>query len=286
MPTDKPSFLLIHGAWHGASTWRRLAPLLEARGHIVRAYDLPGAGAQAKQPASYLRQPRDNEAFAAEPTLNAGVTQDDRTQAAIGWIEDMHRETGLPVIPVGHSLGGVTVTGVAQARPELVHAAVYLAAYMVPPGQVPAKIRALPSMSGSLIGLLGRGDPLKTGASRIDPRNPDPAYRELLRRAFYGDVDEATLDDELSLLHCDEPVSALTSPSDMTRERFGSVPRHYIRTANDASVMPAAQDHLIAAVDAAMGNATLLHTLPSAHSPHVTQPAALAALLCAIAADV
>ncbi|GAB7526297.1 alpha/beta fold hydrolase [Paraburkholderia sp. 2C] len=286
MLTDKPSFLLVHGAWHGASTWRHLAPLLEARGHIVRAYDLPGAGAQAKQPASYLRLPRDNETFAAEPTLNAGITQDDRTRAAIGWIEDMHRQTGLPVIPVGHSLGGVTVTGVAQARPELVHAAVYLAAYLVPPGQVPAKIRALPSMSGSLIGLPSRGDPLKTGASRIDPRNPDPAYRELLRRAFYGDIDEAALDDELSLLHCDEPVAALTAPSEMTRERFGSVPRHYIRTAGDASMMPGAQDHLISAVDATMGNATTLHTLPSGHSPHVTQPASLAELLCAIAANV
>jgi hypothetical protein len=157
---------------------------------------------------------------------------------------------------------------------------------MVPPGQMPAKIRALPAMSGSLIGLLSKGDPLKTGASRIDPRNPDPAYRELLKRAFYGALDEGALDDELSLLHCDEPVSALTSPSEMTRERFGSVPRHYIRTAGDASVMPAAQDHLISAVDAAMGNATTLHTLSSEHSPHVTQPAALAALLTSIAADV
>jgi len=286
MPTDKPSFLLIHGAWHGASTWRHLAPLLEARGHIVRAYDLPGAGAHAKQPASYLRQPRDNETFAAEPTLNTGISQDDRTQAAIGWIEDMHRQTGLPVIPVGHSLGGVTVTGVAQARPELVHAAVYLAAYLVPPGQVPAKIRAHPTMNNSLIGLLSRSDPLKTGASRIDPRSPDPAYRDLLRYAFYGDIDDAALDGELSLLHCDEPVSALVAPSEMTRERFGSVPRHYIRTASDASMMPIAQDHLISAVDVAMGNATIVHTLSSGHSPHVTQPAALAALLCAIAADV
>jgi pimeloyl-ACP methyl ester carboxylesterase len=286
MPTDKPSFLLIHGAWHGASTWRHLAPLLEARGHIVRAYDLPGAGANAKQPASYLQQPRDHDAFAAEPTLNAGVTHADRTQAAIGWIEDMHRQTGLPVIPVGHSLGGVTVTGIAQARPELVHTAVYLAAYMVPPGLAPAKIRGLPAMSGSLVGQLSRGDPLKTGASRIDPRNPDPAYRELLRRAFYGDIDDDSLDNELSLLHCDEPLGTLTVPSEMTRERFGSVPRHYIRTADDASMMPAAQDHLIAAVDEAMGNRTVVHTLSSAHSPHVTLPAVLAAQLAAIATDV
>jgi pimeloyl-ACP methyl ester carboxylesterase len=286
MATDKPSFLLIHGAWHGAATWRYLVPLLEARGHMVRAYDLPGAGAHAKQPASYFQQPRDDQAFATEPTLNVGVTQADRAQAITGWIEDMHRQTGLPVIPVGHSLGGVSLTAVAQARPDLVHAAVYLAAYMLPPGLVPAKTRALPVMDGTLIRSLGKGDPLKTGASRIDPRNPDTAYRDLLRHAFYGDIDDTALDAELALLHCDEPVSTLTAPSEMTRERFGSVPRHYIRTTDDVSIMPAAQDYLIAAVDAAMGNPTVIHTLASCHSPHITQPAALADRLSALATDV
>ncbi|MFC0573608.1 alpha/beta fold hydrolase [Paraburkholderia solisilvae] len=283
MAADKPSFLLIHGAWHGAATWRHLIPLLEAHGHIVRAYDLPGAGANAKAPAASLRQPHDAAALATEPSPNAGVTQADRTQAAIGWIEDMHRQTGLPVVLVGHSMGGLTVTAVAESRPELVSAAVYLSAYMLPPGELPGAVRRHPTMSGSLIGALAIGDPQKTGAARIDPHNPDPAYRDLVKRAFYGQIDDAMLDENLAHMHCDEPLTVLTAPSPMTRERFGSVPRHYFRALNDESVLPAAQERMIAAVDDAMGNRTMVHTLPSSHSPHVTHPAELAEQLSALA---
>lgn len=283
MAADKPSFLLLHGAWHGAATWRHLQPLLEARGHIVRAYDLPGAGIHAKALAASHRQPHDAAAFASEPSPNAGVTQADRTQAAIGWIEDMHRQTGLPVVLVGHSMGGLTVTAVAESRPERVSAAVYLSAYMLPPGELPAAVRGHPSMSGSLIGALAKGDPRKTGAARIDPRDPDPAYRELLRRGFYGQIGDASLDEELAFIHCDEPLAVLTVPSPMTRERFGSVPRHYFRALEDEAVKPDAQNRMIAAVDEAMGNRTVVHTLSSGHSPHVTHSLELAAQLSALA---
>ena len=37
-------FLLIHGASHGAWCWEKVTPLLEAKGHLVRAIDLPGHG--------------------------------------------------------------------------------------------------------------------------------------------------------------------------------------------------------------------------------------------------
>ena len=38
------TFLLIHGAWHGAWCWDRIAPLLRAAGHNVIAPDLPALG--------------------------------------------------------------------------------------------------------------------------------------------------------------------------------------------------------------------------------------------------
>ena len=35
-------FLLIHGSWHGAWCWYKIAPRLEAEGHDVSVPDLPG----------------------------------------------------------------------------------------------------------------------------------------------------------------------------------------------------------------------------------------------------
>ena len=32
-PSARKTFVLIHGAWHGGWCWRRVADLLEAKGH-------------------------------------------------------------------------------------------------------------------------------------------------------------------------------------------------------------------------------------------------------------
>jgi alpha-beta hydrolase superfamily lysophospholipase len=37
-------FVLVHGAFHGAWTWRRTVAELEKRGHQAEAIDLPGQG--------------------------------------------------------------------------------------------------------------------------------------------------------------------------------------------------------------------------------------------------
>ena len=42
--TARKTFVLIHGAWHGGWCWRRVADLLEAKGHKVFAPSLTGNG--------------------------------------------------------------------------------------------------------------------------------------------------------------------------------------------------------------------------------------------------
>jgi pimeloyl-ACP methyl ester carboxylesterase len=41
---ERKTFVLIHGAWHGGWCWRRVADLLEAKGHKVYAPSLTGNG--------------------------------------------------------------------------------------------------------------------------------------------------------------------------------------------------------------------------------------------------
>lgn len=38
------NYILIHGSWHGAWAFNKLAPLLTEKGHAVHCFDLPGSG--------------------------------------------------------------------------------------------------------------------------------------------------------------------------------------------------------------------------------------------------
>jgi pimeloyl-ACP methyl ester carboxylesterase len=283
MTDIRPGFVFVHGAWNSAAAWRKFIPLLEARGYVACALDLPGAGANAKAPSSYDSRPLDAAAFASEPSPNANVTQEDRTRAVIALIEDTRRQMGAPIVLVGHSLGGLTVTAVAETIPEQLHAAVYLCAYMVPPGMSTNTIIQDPSMSGSLVPALIKADPKEVGAMRINWRSEDNDYREQLRLAFAGDVSPSDFAIQLIHRHCDEPVQPFLTPSVMTAERFGRVPRHYLRTLEDRVIPIAAQDVMISAVDIAMGNLTHAHTLATSHAPYLSQPDAVAEALLAIA---
>jgi pimeloyl-ACP methyl ester carboxylesterase len=98
------TFALVHGAWHGAWSWDRLAPELEAAGHRVVAADLPcenvGAGCRAYAEVVSQRL--------------AGVPDDD-------------------VVLVGHSAGGLTIPLIAGARP--VSRMVFVSALLPRPGE-------------------------------------------------------------------------------------------------------------------------------------------------------
>jgi pimeloyl-ACP methyl ester carboxylesterase len=83
------TFVLIHGAWHGAWCWERLEAALAQRGHRSVAVDLP-----SEDPASTFATYADA-VLAAVPT---GTDADD-------------------LVVVGHSLGAMVVPLVAAAHP-------------------------------------------------------------------------------------------------------------------------------------------------------------------------
>ena len=279
MSQSKPGFILVHGAWHNAGTWKHVIPRLETEGYVARALDLPGAGANAKYPEAYSRRPLDAAAFASEPSPNAGVTQEERTRAVIAAIEDL----GRPAVLVGHSLGGLTISAVAQAVPERLAAVVYLTAFLLPPGMPALAMIQHETMASALVPSLVLADPAQVGVLRLDPRSDDLAYRANLKAAFYADVDDDELAAAVPALHCDEPAGVAVTSSPVTADRFGRVPRHYIRCLNDRAIPLAGQDFMIAAVDAAIGGTTKVSTLAASHSPFYSQPAKLVEVLRDIA---
>jgi pimeloyl-ACP methyl ester carboxylesterase len=110
----KPAtFVLVHGAWHGGWCWRGVADRLSARGHYVVAPTLSGVGERA---------------HLASDAINL-TTQINDVIGEIRW-KDLDR-----VVLVGHSYGGMVITGVAEQLHERIAALVYLDAFLPTDGQ-------------------------------------------------------------------------------------------------------------------------------------------------------
>jgi len=279
MSATQAIFVLVHGGWHNHSAWDRVAPMLRAGGYSALTLDLPGAGANAIAPTSLRCRPFDPAAFAAERSPIAGITQEERTQAVVALVEEAASLSDGKVILVGHSAGGMTISAVAEQVPNLLLAVVYLAGFMVPNGIPLLAMLQHETLSSAVAPGLFVGDPVAIGATRINVGSTDRGYRSLLKAAFYGDVPESEFAHAASQLHCDESNAGALAPSQITPERFGTVPRHYIRCTQDRAIPLAGQDHMIAMVDGAIGGKTTTHTLESSHSPFLSQPAALSKIL-------
>ena len=278
---DKPGFVFVHGAWHNGACWDKVIGLLEADGFPCAAIDLPGAGANAAVPAAL--QARDMAALATEPSPNAGVGQEERTSAVIDCVEEVAERSNGKVVLVGHSMGGVTISPVAEAIPDKLEAVVFLTAFMLPPGMPAIAMIQDPAMADAVVPSLFVADPQVVGALRIDTLSEDPDYRARLREAFYADLDEETFLKAVAQLHSDEPAQVAVNPSTVTPQRFGSVARHYVRCDQDRAITPAGQEKMIGLTDAALGDETSVHALQASHSPFYSQPEELAAILQKIA---
>jgi pimeloyl-ACP methyl ester carboxylesterase len=120
----RKTYVLVHGAWHGAWCWQRVTPLLRARGHEVYTPTLTGLGERA-----HLRRP--------DTDLDTHI----RDVIAL-----MEMEGLLDVTLVGHSYAGIVTQGVADRVPSRLRSLVYLDAYVVQNGKslvdyVPAERR-------------------------------------------------------------------------------------------------------------------------------------------------
>jgi pimeloyl-ACP methyl ester carboxylesterase len=109
----RKTYVLVHGAWHGGWCWRRVTPLLRAKGHDVFTPTLTGLGDRA-----HLARP--------------DVGLETHIQDVIAMME---MEGLLDVTLVGHSYAGAVVQGVADRVPSRIARMVYLDAYVLENGK-------------------------------------------------------------------------------------------------------------------------------------------------------
>lgn len=274
------TMVLVHGAWHGAWCWTPVATQLASQGFNVVAVDLPGSGLGARFPDGYLNMPQDADVLAAAPSPLASITLLDYQSHITDLLRGLVDNGSGPVVLVGHSLGGATLNVVGEAMPELVSRLVYLTAFNPVSQTSTAAYFADPSMASSKALPLTLGDPTVTGAVRINHLTDDPALRAASKAAFYADVSDEQFAVVSHLLTPDAPAAVLDADARVTADRWGKIPRTYIRCLEDQVIPIAAQDLFIAEADALVpGNPYAVRDLPSSHSPFISMPNGLAALL-------
>jgi pimeloyl-ACP methyl ester carboxylesterase len=260
--------------------WDAVSTILAGNGRRVLAIDLPGHGLKAKFPEAYLRQ--DLAALATEPSPLKDVSLNDYVAAVVTAARGL-AQFG-PVTMVGHSMGGLVITRAAEAIPELIHRLVYLTAYC--PVRLPSLLDyiTLPENARSRFKSLLLGDPKRIGALRINSRTSDPALIEEIRQTFYNDVPARGFASFAHPLTSDDPLLPMTTDARGTRNRWGRVPRTFIRCTLDNAIPIALQDRMIREADAfTPENRFVVKTLEAGHSPFASQPEQLAAILAGLA---
>ena len=107
------TFVLVHGAWHGAWCWRRVARLLSQSGHEVFTPTLTGVGER-----SHL--------LTSEINLDTHI---------LDVVNVMKWQELNDVVLVGHSYGGMVISGVAERLEKSILSFVMLDAFFPETGQ-------------------------------------------------------------------------------------------------------------------------------------------------------
>ncbi|HYD60788.1 MAG TPA: alpha/beta hydrolase family protein [Noviherbaspirillum sp.] len=178
-------FVLVHGAWQGAWSWKKILPGLWAAGHRAFPVSLTGTGERAHQ---------------LPPDIKLRTHIDD--VAAVVEAEELQN-----AILVGHSYGGMVITGLAGRMPQRIARLVYLDAVVPQPGeswssthppQVQEQRRQSIASTGSILpadpamfGLIGedaqwvaRRQRPQPGGVYDDPLHFDPTRVVALPRTF------------------------------------------------------------------------------------------------------
>jgi pimeloyl-ACP methyl ester carboxylesterase len=118
------TFVLVHGAWHGGWCWSRVAERLRTHGHRVFTPTLTGLGER-----SHLND------------------RDIRLTTHVDDVVNVIRWEGLDdVVLVGHSYGGVVISGVAEQVEDKIASIVFLDAFVPEDGQAMRDIVPAPSV--------------------------------------------------------------------------------------------------------------------------------------------
>lgn len=218
------TYVIVHGAWGGSWAFRQVDSLLTSRGHLVYRPSLTGLGERVHLASS-------------EVGLDTHV---------MDVVNTLLFEELRDVVLVGHSYGGVVISGVAERVPERIRHLIYLDALVPEDGESMMKM-----FNGA------RFEPMiKDGfivPPWVKPEQPLPK-----------DVPH--------------PLKTFTDPIRLKNERARKIPATYILTVEAG----AKDDQFSRFADRAKARGWKVLTMEADHNPQWSAPETLAALLADI----
>jgi pimeloyl-ACP methyl ester carboxylesterase len=110
---NQSTFVIVHGAWGGSWAFKKVDSLMTAHGHLVYRPSLTGQGERV---------------HLASTNVDLSTHINDVVNAIL--FEDLKN-----IILVGHSYGGMVITGVADQVPERIQKLIYLDAFLPADGE-------------------------------------------------------------------------------------------------------------------------------------------------------
>jgi pimeloyl-ACP methyl ester carboxylesterase len=235
------TYVLVHGGAHGGWCYRKVAPLLRQAGHEVYTPTMTGLGER-----SHL--------VSADVDLDLHI----RDITAV-----LHYEDLRDVILVGHSYGGMVITGVADRAADRIGRLVYLDAAN------PVNHQSLVDVAGPIIEATRPAGKVVDGVELVLLPSPDAGL-------FYGVTDPddlAWMADRLTA----HPWKCFEQPLELTNEAaLWAIPQYHIVCTSTL----ATRDPEMMAKAQAEGRVWAIDT---GHDLMITEPAAVADALLQVA---
>jgi len=223
----KTNVVLVHGAWADGSSWSKVIPLLQKKGFYVTAAQIP------------LTSLEDDIAV----TRNL-----------------LDAQNG-PTVLVGHSYGGMVISGAANGAPN-VKALVYIAAFGLDEGES--------------IESLGKQGPAPSGAAQIRPDDHGFLWieRDGFAQAFAADVDPV----EASVMGAvRKPLSISSFTAKSGTAAWKHIPSWYMFATEDQMIPPQAEVFMANRMCATVSKVASSHALMVSHPKEVADFITLAA---------
>lgn len=238
------TYVLVHGAWHGAWCWSKVVPLMTDKGYKVIAINLPGHG---------------------NDTTNVNsIKLDDYVKKVTETADQIRGQ----VILVGHSMGGIVISQAAEVLGEKkVYKLIYLDAFLPKNGEsVSSLARLIESNLPKDTSRLTIGDGLIVSEDRMTSIFK-PEIADIL---FYHDCSQSDKDFAHKNLSR-QSFAPLGTPVSVSDSVYGAIPKYFILCTEskdlDKSVFPSRV------------KCEKVVKIKSSHSPFFSKPRKLAHIL-------